>query len=581
MEYIVNEMKRGMLNLDGFGFLNYYRNKSFLEMKRTSREKSKRTIKKYIFVFLDNFINPFLSRYGLKIKDITIDSNFNREVADIKILSPECQNTEHYQNILIYRKKEENNMSNLAYNSFRKCGLKMPCLNFTRRCQIILNDEFFVKKNDYGSYYEPEIKIRYYLKIFKDKMNIKNKTINIRLAGDGTTIGANLYLLNFSFGFLDSVTGKNTNPNSASGNFSLGKFFIDSENYENLDKALSELSLSLSNFNSIEIDGETYKIEYFLGGDMKFLLLVLGINGAQSNYPCPWCNTHEADFCKVRELKGQLGNTKGKTGNIMFSFIKPENIIVDMLHLFLRISDRLILLLQKDFEQLDEEYSTDLMKNPFFKKYVDFLTSLNIKKTYYKKNTEFVLRNLNGAEKRKLHNKINLANNIFGNPPTQGVSIKDTMWSKFSKIIDLCKNNRESLENIHMEIETWVNCFYKVAHDSYSTPYIHVLTSHLYQQVIYLNRLGLNINDFSMQGIEYMNNLDTKYFHRSCNKKGDIACCILKKRSRIELLMHHNNHLGLITENRIKAISLKRRRTDVFNENDPDTLLHGKFSFKL
>ena len=53
MEYIVNEMKRGMLNLDGFGFLNYYRNKSFLEMKRTSREKSKRTIKKYIFVFLD------------------------------------------------------------------------------------------------------------------------------------------------------------------------------------------------------------------------------------------------------------------------------------------------------------------------------------------------------------------------------------------------------------------------------------------------------------------------------------------------------------------------------------------------
>ena len=97
-------------------------------------------------------------------------------------------------------------MSNLAYNSFRQCGLKMPCLNFTRRCQIILNDEFFVKKNDYGSYYEPEIKIRYYLKIFKDKMNIKNKTINIRLAGDSTTIGANLYLLNFSFGFLDSVT---------------------------------------------------------------------------------------------------------------------------------------------------------------------------------------------------------------------------------------------------------------------------------------------------------------------------------------------------------------------------------------
>jgi hypothetical protein len=43
-----------------------------------------------------------------------------------------------------------------------------------------------------------------------------------------------------------------------------------------LKEALKELVALIKSTKEIDIDGEKYKIEYWLGGDMKFLLLVLG-----------------------------------------------------------------------------------------------------------------------------------------------------------------------------------------------------------------------------------------------------------------------------------------------------------------
>ena len=78
-----------------------------------------------------------------------------------------------------------------------------------------------------GEYVDLKQKIDYYLKIFKDIIKIENNTINIRLAGDSTNIGKNLSVLNFSFGFLDEISrtkSDETNPNTVTGNFSLGVF---------------------------------------------------------------------------------------------------------------------------------------------------------------------------------------------------------------------------------------------------------------------------------------------------------------------------------------------------------------------
>ncbi len=129
-----------------------------------------------------------------------------------------------------------------------------------------------------GEYCNPKEKIDYYLKIFKDTIKIENNTINIRLAGDSTNNGKNLSVLNFSFGFLNEIDHpEETNPNAVTGNFALGVFKIKSECYEQLHIALKEIIEKLSSLKATRLNGIDHNIIFWLGGDLKFLALALGM----------------------------------------------------------------------------------------------------------------------------------------------------------------------------------------------------------------------------------------------------------------------------------------------------------------
>ncbi len=39
----------------------------------------------------------------------------------------------------------------------------------------------------------------------------------------------------------------------------------------------------------IVVDGVTVKLDTKLGSDMNFMLIVLGLNAANSKYACMWC----------------------------------------------------------------------------------------------------------------------------------------------------------------------------------------------------------------------------------------------------------------------------------------------------
>lgn len=113
------------------------------------------------------------------------------------------------------------------------------------------------------------------MRIFKDEISIREHIINIRLAGDGTNIGKNTTILNFSFGFLNEIKNRTeTNPNTVTGNFTLGVFKVKSESYEEIKVALKELLLQLEQIKKISIGDIQYEVKFWLGGDLKFLALV-------------------------------------------------------------------------------------------------------------------------------------------------------------------------------------------------------------------------------------------------------------------------------------------------------------------
>lgn len=194
--------------------------------------------------------------------------------------------------------------------------------------------------------------------------------------------------MSFTFSFLDKVdpsvysfkTRKKTsnespvNANTVTGNFSLGMFKIENENYEMVDQSLKELLVLIKGLNSIIIDQKSYKINWYLGGDLKFLALVLGINAANSYHPWIFCDSHKNTVHSGHERKFDSNNIchLGYKYEPIIDFIKPENIIVDILHLFLRVSDKLIVMLIDDINKSEPSYDKDLTYT--LKKYFDFLT---------------------------------------------------------------------------------------------------------------------------------------------------------------------------------------------------------------
>ena len=132
------------------------------------------------------------------------------------------------------------------------------------------------------------------------------------------------------------------------------------EKYDTLEHSFSSAIIEINSVleaGLIEVDGKTVKVEMFLGGDYKFLLLTMGLSGATSAYACLWCLIHKLErwdtserieYYNSEEMKRTLAHIKSMLPLNKFSVInKPlfnielDHVILDELHLMMRITDRL------------------------------------------------------------------------------------------------------------------------------------------------------------------------------------------------------------------------------------------------
>jgi len=115
---------------------------------------------------------------------------------------------------------------------------------------------------------------------------------------------------------------------------------------------------------------------------------------------------------------------------------------------------------------------------------------------------------------------------------------KRQTWNNFYDLIFKLKDDRLTSTEIKKETSDWLSNFLDTVIDTENsvTPYIHILSSHLHQHVEYLQTKGLDLNSFSMKGLEKQNDFTTTYFQRGTNKKGDIISQIFNNRTRVEIL---------------------------------------------
>lgn len=70
------------------------------------------------------------------------------------------------------------------------------------------------------------------------------------------------------------------------------------EDYQTLQASFADVLQAiriLRNEKQIVVDGKAIDVEFFLRGDFKFILLLIGLKGATSHYACIWCKVHKDD----------------------------------------------------------------------------------------------------------------------------------------------------------------------------------------------------------------------------------------------------------------------------------------------
>jgi hypothetical protein len=503
--------------------------KHFHQSSRGWKYKIRMQINKEIRSF-----EKFLNKRGLEIDELIIkkktENKKKLELSKRISIIEEKRHTEPLNAMKVFQEKDKINLADSKYDQFR-IGLNLndllPSLRSVKNCRKEMDNQFKIVETKLGCYVDIKQKLQTVLKPIIKRMNIQSdQIIKIKLSGDGVNMDRKIKLFAFSF----SIINDHSNCNGSNGSYIIGLFKIDTENYEHVNECLMKPFEEICNLeNILEVEGVLFKLTFQMGGDMKFLAIYGGINAANSTHPCVWCTASKHDFCKLEldtnakarsikesllllnEKKDNLGY-KNKPMCLLFEFTE---IIPDLLHLFLRISDKLEDTLLKNLRE--QKNTNEILKNNTnYIKFASFIDYLGIKNFLsFKDNHSFDKRQLTGKEKKIFFENIttDLFLEIISDPEKALQMYR--LWFDFYHIYLCIQSNELTSHEIKDRTKNWLELFLTVYKKSDITPYIHAFAHHLYE----FREREINLNLYSQEGAEAQNSFSIRQFYSSTNRK--------------------------------------------------------------
>ena len=203
-----------------------------------------------------------------------------------------------------------------------------------------------------------------------------------------------MQLLNFTF----SIISQGKCAATEKGNYILA-IVKTKDDYKGIRESLTDIIQDAATLTSITVEGNILNLEFFLGGDWKFLATVCGIGPANQNFACIWCLCPKSlrhDTSKLWPLndvssqgsrtieaiqKDAIGRKNSCQNMPLFSCIEMDHVIIDSLHLFLRVSDieNLIVELRREdaIEKTALHSNVNFTRCAHMEKYMQFLNALN------------------------------------------------------------------------------------------------------------------------------------------------------------------------------------------------------------
>ena len=239
----------------------------------------------------------------------------------------------------------------------------------------------------------------------------------------------------------------------------------------------------------------------------------------------------------------------------LIDFIDYKMCVIDILHLLLRISDKLFSLLILKLIRLDQNDGANINNRPYFLIFMNFLKNqCKISNPYYSNKSEdnLKLRSLNKNERLKIFEKIfefirnmNRRKSFFDIFPVvnrETFKYENYVWFQFLTIYNNLKENQiENREIENSEEQPNLRGFlraYNVLNEQENNastifPYLHALVFHA-EEMMFLHG---NISIFTNESNEKFNDFCSIYYHSSTNKNNTnkkYLKQLFKKRNRIE-----------------------------------------------
>ncbi|KAL1482737.1 hypothetical protein MTO96_033587 [Rhipicephalus appendiculatus] len=432
--------------------------------------------------------------------------------------------------------------------------------------------------------------------------DLGSQPINVKIEGDGCVVSKQTSWTTLSFVVIDSRKKLQ--------NHKLHRLLAVveiKENYfqirESFGDLISEIN-AVAKAGSISVEQQDVPVSICLGSDLKFLLLVQGLQSASSKYPCPFCRASPKQRCKVGSniddfnkppLLRTLTNMRedciveehGMKTIPLFT-IEPRFVVPDVLHMRIRVVNRLIDGLLAEAEDRDnrDRVANVSGKGVHIDAIVHAINSCGVKFEVWKeekKGKNFSSLPGNACERllkmlpTKLKGKID--------PSFEEKTI--FLWKNLCEIFDHFEQNTTGESNekkVSQFLETFLELG-SLGNKGYGadrvTPYIHILAHHAPRKHEEFQCLSW----YSSEGIEKKNDI-LKHLHHAKSNKWNAAADAMKLAKRLEVAAHVRTsrvyrkldleywNEGLIQESRMKrprcAQEMERRDGSATDIEDMD-----------
>ena len=351
--------------------------------------------------------------------------------------------------------------------------------------------------------------------ISREKINWKQHSIQVKTSGDGTRMTRNSCFILISFSLLQA----GDDVMSASGNHTIA-IVKGSESYNTLKEAFgsvfSEINDTIKKGHIVANESQ-YNVEFFLGGDYKFLLIMMGMKGATSIYSCLWCKIakdcrwkmdlnlyyyNTPPLLRTLEEMSKMAQKKGKQEKYSCEHepllnIELDHVVLDELHLLLHFMDVLINNLVSEVVEWDRKENFNKrkadQKDSHIKTLQSTIRSCGISFEIWEKTNadgkgsgQHDFTSLLGSDKKKLLTDLPQKLNTCTHKDTCQTVMQ--IWTDFKELYNIITNSNPTpnmIDQYFKKAKDWINLFtslkdkrlgYKRAN---VTPYMHPLVYHI------------------------------------------------------------------------------------------------------